>query len=233
MEENSESQVEPVNRIRRKSKFYWLLGLSSFLILVVACLIFGASLVFSPMPEIPPMPLRLEDAPLHGRLIYRLGRELFRGKPVESELILTPEEVAALIRLTDNGFVLTSCFIRESGLAPRYYEVKYEERQFKFVVPWDSGWTFLFGGVIRFYVEATIRKEGDEISLTPYKFRAGRVGLPPQWASLYTSYYLESLQEDDLFILFNSAVRSVFDDDNGNLHIIYRPAVFRSVLSGK
>ena len=65
-----------------------------------------AALLFGGEPQLPVGPLRPEDFKLISKLTARFSNEFLNGKPEESELVLTPGEIASLIRVSDNGALL-------------------------------------------------------------------------------------------------------------------------------
>ena len=227
-------KAAPVKKksVKRKAGIGWKGWLLIAFAALIGLLLILAALIFSPMRDIPPTPPAVEDAALQSRLLARISGEVIKGKPKESELILTPADVASLIRLSDNGFVLTSGFTASTALPPRYYEVKFANRRFDFVVPVDTGWRILFGGVIRLSMEVEIEKEGDEIDFNFSKFRAGRIPLPTWLVRDIALKELGKHRQDRNFLRFNRPVKSLFCDDDGNLHIVYRPGELRTVFLG-
>ena len=72
-----------------------------------------AALLFGGEPQLPVEPLRPEDFKLISKLTARFSNEFLNGKPEESELVLTPGEIASLIRVSDNGCGMTEATQRK------------------------------------------------------------------------------------------------------------------------
>ena len=106
-----------------------------------------AALLFGGEPQLPVEPLRPEDFKLISKLTARFSNEFLNGKPEESELVLTPGEIASLIRVSDNGALLRM-FGGGSGGKTKNYDARFENGRFEILSPVRTGLTWLRGGVI-------------------------------------------------------------------------------------
>lgn len=199
---------------------------------VIALLLILAGLIFSPLGDIPSSTLTPADAVLQSRLFTRISQEVIKGKPRESELVLSPADIDSLVRLSDNGFALNNWFSSGNSLPPRYYQLKLVNSNFDFTVPVNTNWRILFGGVIRLIIAVEIDKEADDIDISFSKFKIGHIPLPLWLARRIALKQLEKNRHHPNFIAFNRVVKSLFCDEQGNLHIVYRPLELRTTFLG-
>ena len=197
---------------------------------ILLCLILLAALLLSPLPELPSPPLSSDDIDFRNELLMRLTREVFQGKPEESELVLTPEKFDSLLRIADNGFALTSLFFSTSTLPPRYYEPALRNGALELTVPLVTPLRWLFGGVLRLSMTVIPEKEGEWMELDVLRFRAGSIPVPPWLIEQIAASELRKRRMDPQFRKFNRAVKSLYLDKEGALHILYRPAELRGAV---
>ena len=100
--------MKHAKKAKQKRKWPWIAGgiFGGLILLGLVAALIVSSLLFGGGREFPIDPLRPEDYALVGKLTGRLLTELRTGRPVESELVLTPKEVDSLLRLADNGVSL-------------------------------------------------------------------------------------------------------------------------------
>lgn len=197
---------------------------------LLLCLILLAALLFTPLPELPPSPLSADDIAFQNELLMRLTKEVFQGKPEESELILTPEKFDSLLRIADNGFALTSLFLSSPTLPPRYYEPRLRDGALELTVPVVTPLRRLFGGVIRLSMTVVPEKEGEWLDLEFRRFRLGRLPVPAWVVEHFAAAELRKRRTDPQFRKFDRAVKSLCIDKEGALHILYRPAELRGAV---
>ena len=197
---------------------------------ILLCLFLVAALLFRPLPELPPVPLTSDDIAFQNELLMRITKEVFQGKPEESELILTPERLDSLLRIADNGFALTSLFLSKPALPPRYYEPALRNGALELTVPVVTPLRWLFGGVIQLAMTVIPEKEGELIDLDFRRFRLGSIPIPTWLVEQIAASELRKRRTTARFRKLDRAVKSLFIDNAGALHILYRPAELRGAV---
>lgn len=191
-----------------------------------------AALLFGGEPQLPVEPLRPEDFKLISKLTARFSNEFLNGKPEESELVLTPGEIASLIRVSDNGALLRM-FGGGSGGKTKNYDARFENGRFEILSPVRTGLTWLRGGVIMVDMSVRPEKDGDELTLDISRIKAGSIALPGFLVDRMRRQSLEEARNLEEYRLFDRCVKSLRIDEENNLRIVYRPAELLKLMPPK
>ena len=217
----------------RKRRRKILLFIFFFFILLFGFLIFGtAAAVFSSHKSIPLSPLRHEDLILQQKLIRKISREVFNRRPRrESQLVLTTSEVESLFRLIDYGCSAAKLAGKYKGLEPRYFEPVFFPDRVQAIYPLDTGYRWLFGGVMRWEITATPKFDNNMLSVSIHDCRLGIIPLP---RGIVEKVLLSALREwytSSNYRLFCNLIKKVYMKGDGNLVVIYHPAKLLPLLT--
>ncbi len=214
----------------KRRRFAVRLGAAAFFL--IGLLLFLTFLLFSGGFRQPAETPGVEDIAFFNGLTTRLVGEAMRGKPEESEIVLTPEDLLRLRRCIDQGLFPVRFFYPamrvEEGM--RNYDMALDGGVLDLTLPVDTGWPVLFGGVLTIRAKAVPFKAGEDFSV---EVREARVGAFPVPAGLVNRIAAEEIGEQRDrrdFRRFMEAVRSIRFDEAGNLRIVYSPPVLRGSL---
>ncbi len=221
----------------RKSPGGWRISRGRLLVLVaafagLAVLLTLVALLFSAPAQPPAELLTGDDISLQMKLVRRLSRELFSERPVEySAIEFSGSEVESLLRLGDFASQVAVNSGRYRGLPLRCYELDcdLESGRVAGVLPLDTGWRWLFGGVIRVEVSGIFEKEDDLIDIDVNSLRIGRLPAPAWLGEWIAGRLLEQWRRRRSFADFNQAVRELRIEP-GKLVLVYRPAALSRLL---
>ena len=174
--------------------------------------------------------LRPEDFKLISKLTARFSNEFLNGKPEESELVLTPGEIASLIRVSDNGALLRMFGGGSGGGKTKNYDARFENGRFEILSPVR---TWLRGGVIMVDMSVRPEKDGDELTLDISRIKAGSIALPGFLVDRMRRQSLEEARNLEEYRLFDRCVKSLRIDEENNLRIVYRPAELLKLMPPK
>ena len=192
-----------------------------------------AALLFGGEPQLPVEPLRPEDFKLISKLTARFSNEFLNGKPEESELVLTPGEIASLIRVSDNGALLRMFGGGSGGGKTKNYDARFENGRFEILSPVRTGLTWLRGGVIMVDMSVRPEKDGDELTLDISRIKAGSITLPGFLVDRMRRQSLEEARNLEEYRLFDRCVKSLRIDEGNNLLIVYRPAELLKLMPSR
>lgn len=223
-----------VEKAQGKHRWLWILlwvagGL--FLLALGAALLI-ASLLFGKGTEFPVEPLRQEDYALAGKLTGKLLNEIRAGKPQEVELVLSPAEVASLLRIADNGATVQTLLKGESPGKNRTkpHNIRFENGRFEIVAPVETGLGWLWGGIITVDMSVRPEKTEDGLRLDIFRMRAGALSVPDSIVENMRGKSLDEVKKREEYREFDRCVKSVRVDDGHNLRIVYRPAEIDRLL---
>ena len=202
------------------------------LLLLGAALIFAANL-FGRGPEFPVEPLRTEDYALAGKLTMRLLNEIRTGRPEESELVLSPAEIASLLRIAGNGASIQSMLKGRGNSGAnrtRPHDIRFKDGRFEILVPVETGFTWLWGGVIMIDMSVRPEKDDDRLALDISRMRAGSLAVPRFLVEKARRRSLDGIRQRREYREFDRCVKSIRVDDANNLRIVYRPAEIDNLL---
>lgn len=221
---------------KKQKKRFWLwllLGIvGAFFLLTAGTALLIAAMLFGEGEAFPIEPLRPEDYALTGKLTGKLLNELRTGKPQEAELVLTPAEVASLLRIADNGATVQSLLKGGSsgGTRTKPHSIRFENGRFEVIAPLETGLTWLWGGTIM--IDTSVRPEKSEDGLTVdiFRMRAGSVSLPDSITGTLRNQSLDEVKQSKEYREFDRCVKSVRIDEENNLRVVYRPAEIDKLL---
>ncbi|MBR1950949.1 MAG: hypothetical protein IKA32_00125 [Lentisphaeria bacterium] len=200
-------------------------------ILFAGTVYFTAAAVFSHPKQLPPVQLKMQDIKLQQKIIQRLAKDVFRSRPRPTgKLTLKPEELQSLFRLID--FVLTMAKMtgKYEGMDVRSLEPEFSNGYIKMVYPLDTGYSWLFGGVLRFSFTGTPSFAGQEITVLLKDSKIGRLPLPGKFAKMVLQNLLTEFYESKGYETFRSLIKEIKMNTDGTLVIIYYPAKLAPVL---
>lgn len=211
---------------RRKNVFRLLLLPLLFLFLLLAGgAVLTAFLLFSPPKKLPLEPLTKEDLLLQQRLLRRLSRESFRRKAKNKEavLVLSPAEIKSLVRLIDYGFAAARLAGRYTGPELRYFEPDFGKGRLRAVYPLNTGYRWLFGGVLRWEITATPHWENNKLTAVVHNCRIGRIPLPRSVAQKLMHRLLAGVHRSREYGVFCKVIRKLYIKKDGSLAVVYSP----------
>ncbi len=202
-----------------------------FVILFAGTVYFTAAAVFSHPKQLPPSQLKMQDIKLQQKIIQRLARDVFRSRPRPTgKLTLKPEELQSLFRLIDFGLSMAKMAGRYDGMDVRSLEPEFSNGYIKMVYPLDTGYSWLFGGVLRFSFTGTPSFAGQEITVSLKDSKIGRLPLPGKFAKMVLQNLLTEFYESKGYETFRSLIKEIKMNTDGTLVIIYYPAKLAPVL---
>lgn len=226
--------MEKTEKNAKKRKRLWIVSgvaAGALLLLLGGALLFAAHL-FGRGPEFPVEPLRPADYALAGKLTARLLNEIRAGKSGESELALSPAEVASILRIADNG-ASVQAMLKGGGSGAnktKPHDVRFENGRFEILVPVQTGLTWLWGGIIMVDLSVRPEKDDDKLSLDISRMRAGSFAVPGFLVEKTRRQSLDGIRDRREYREFDRCVKSVRVDDSGNFRIVYRPAEIDKLL---
>ncbi|MBQ7208477.1 MAG: hypothetical protein IJS01_11830 [Lentisphaeria bacterium] len=217
------------NRRRRRAVVIAL----SVAVPLAALLVCLSAAVFSGLETVPFRPPTEEDLYLQQRLVRRLMNEVFRKKPkMESQIVLTEQEVESLFRLADCGLTAAKRAGRYPGPLPRTFRPVFRKGRLRLVCPFDTGCRLLFGGVLKIRLSVTPELDDTRLVLTLHSCRAGMIPLPASAAEKILDQLADTVRTSEEYALFCGIVKKVSMTKEGNVLIVYRPARVLPLLLG-
>ena len=212
----------------RRLAFRW----GAPVLFLIGLLLFLTFLLFSGGVREPVDPAGLEDLALFQKLSVRLVQEAMQGKPEESELVLSPEDLLRLRRCADSGILPIRLAYPALRVADgvRNYDWKAHDGVLELALPVDTSWPILFGGVLTVRAEVVPYKDGEDFSIETRKARVGAFPIPATWVNLAADKAIAKQRSRRSFRKFMEAVRSIRFDEAGNLRIIYAPPALRGLF---
>ena len=206
-----------------------LIILLVFLFAGTTCFVTAA--IFSHPKQLPPPQLKMQDIKLQQKIIQRLARDVFRSRPRPTgKLTLKPEELQSLFRLIDFGLSMAKMAGRYDGVDVRSLEPEFSNGYIKMVYPLDTGYSWLFGGVLRFSFTGTPSFAGQEITVSLKDSKIGRLPLPGKFAKMVLKNLLTEFYESKGYETFCSLIKEIKMNPDGTLVIVYYPAKLAPVL---
>ncbi|MBR2911058.1 MAG: hypothetical protein IKC05_05570 [Lentisphaeria bacterium] len=200
-------------------------------ILFAGTVYFTAAAAFSHPKQLPPSQLKMQDIKLQQKIIQRLARDVFRSRPRPTgKLTLKPEELQSLFRLIDFGLSMAKMAGKYDGMDVRSLEPEFSNGYTKMVYPLDTGYSWLFGGVLRFSFTGTPSFAGQEITVSLKDSKIGRLPLPGKFAKMVLQNLLTEFYESKGYETFRSLIKEIKMNTDGTLVIIYYPAKLAPVL---
>ena len=225
--------MKKVEKSKKRRKWPWIVGgvFGGLLLLALVAALIVASLLFGGEREFPVDPLRPEDYTLVGKLTGRLLNEIRSGRPAESELVLSPDQVASVFRLADNGVSLGA--VPKGGAAPgktKPYSIRFENGRFEIVAQARTGMSWLWGGVIMMDTSVRPEKQDETFTLDISRIKAGSITLPDSFVQWRRKLALEEFRNRKEYQQFDRCVKSIRIDGENNFHVVYRPAELVKLL---
>ena len=229
--ESGVQEEQSVSPRKRRRKF--LLIVFFFLLLLLGFFVFGtAAAIFTNRKSLPLQPLRHEDLILQQKLIRRISREVFSSRPrKESQLVLSAKEIESLFRLIDYGCSAAKLAGKYKGLEPRYFEPVFFPDRVQAIYPLDTGYRWLFGGVMRWEITATPKFDNNMLTVNIHDCRLGIIPLP---GGLVEKFLLSALRQwytSSNYKLFCNLIKKVYMKGDGSLVVIYHPAKLLPLLT--
>ena len=215
---------------RRKKTVAIVLSITVLPAAVLVCL---SAAVFSGLETVPFRPPNGDDLYLQQRLIRRLMNEVFRKKPkMESQIVLTEQEVESLFRLADCGLTAAKQAGRYPGPLPRTFRPVFRKGRLHLVCPFDTGCRLLFGGVLKLRLSVTPELDDTRLALMLHSCRAGAIPLPASAAEKILDRLADTVRTSEEYALFCGIVKKISMTKEGNVLIVYRPARVLPLLLG-
>ena len=230
--ENSENR-ETTPQVPKKHKLLKILLclIALFVFFFAGATLYVASAVFSHPRQIPPSPLKMADLKLQQKLIQRLVKEVFRKRPrPTAELTLKPEELQSLFRLVDFGLTAAKMAGRYDGMDLRYLEPEFTNGHIRMVYPLDTGYSWLFGGVLHFRFSGTPAFTGREFVVSLKESRIGKLPMPESIAKNILQGILTEFYKSKAFEKFCAMIKEIRSREDGTVVIVYYPAKLAPVL---
>ena len=231
-QENSEisETTQQVPKKHKKLKILLCLAVL-FVLLFTGTVYFTASAVFSHPKQLPPTELKEQDIRLQQKLVQRLAKEVFRRRPrATGKLTIKQEELQSLFRLIDFGLSMAKMAGKYDGIDLRSLEPEFTKEHIKMVYPLDTGYSWLFGGVLRFSFSGTPSFTGREFTVSLKKSGVGKLPLPEKLAQLLLRNILSEFYESKGYKTFCSLIKEIKMNKDGTVVIIYYPAKLAPVL---
>ncbi len=218
----------------KKRKWPWvLLGVvGGLILLVIITILVISSLLFDKAPEFPVDSLRQEDYTLATKLVGRLIGEIRSGRTAESELVLTPAEVASLVRCFDNGMSLQSMLKGESAPQGRTkpVSIRFEDGQFDVIAPCNTQIPILGSKTIVLDLSFRVEKDGSELTLEIPRLQAGAFSATSSIREKVRQEAITEFKKQREYREFDAIIKSIRVDENNALRIIYHPAEIDRLL---
>ena len=224
---------EATPQVPKKHKLLKIFLCLSVLIVILfaGTVYFTAAAAFSHPKQLPPSQLKMQDIKLQQKIIQRLARDVFRSRPRPTgKLTLKPEELQSLFRLIDFGLSMAKMAGKYDGMDVRSLEPEFSNGYIKMVYPLDTGYSWLFGGVLRFSFTGTPSFAGQEITVSLKDSKIGRLPRPGKVAKMVLQNLLTEFYESKGYETFCSLIKEIKMNPDGTLVIVYYPAKLAPVL---
>ncbi len=215
-----------------KNKKIWLwISISAgsiFLILVLTAWIVAANL-FTKESNFPIEPLRANDAQL---LTRELQYIMTTSRPDElRRLELSTEDIASLVRVSDNGGDLAATFGLDGAAkmwknGRKAAQVSFEKGTLRIIAIIDTEKSWLFGGKIKCTVYFRPEMHDGEIELVPTYCKAGNYEVAPERIRPRLQEEMKKFRQTPEYAQFRASVQEIFVE-NDLLVVMYRPAAVR------
>ena len=200
-------------------------------ILFAGTAVYLAGLTFSEPKQIPLQPLQPQDFKFQQRLIQRLYKEFFRKKPQQTaRLKIRSAELPSLLRLVDFGLETAKLAGKYKGISLRELEPEITNGKIKIVFTVDTGYRWLFGGVLRFKFSGTSSFADKELQISLDGCRIGKIPVPEKIARQILDGLLSEMKTSGEFEKFCILVKEIQFSPQGDLVITYSPAKLALVL---
>lgn len=208
----------------------WIASHKIPLIILAACMVVIMSAVitlgcmllttqqFFPRPEILP-----DDWMRQSRIVMRGMQMVMQAEPGQiQEIVLTPEDAAALLKFAVNNDQLGSLFSGREVQSGVLWTVTYNNAgqiQAAYIAKTGLG---KFNCLLR--ITAVVSYANDTFRVTPVECKAGSITIPNSIvAERVLPRILEKLEENNYIQLFHGAVESISRDENCQLVIRFYP----------
>lgn len=203
----------------------------SVVILFAGTAVCLAGLAFSGPKQIPLQPLQPQDFKFQQRLIQRLYKEFFRKKPQRTaRLKIRSAELPSLLRLLDFGLETAKLAGKYKGISLRELEPEITKDKIKIVYAVDTGYQWLFGGVLRIKFSGTSAFVDKELKISLSECHIGKIPVPEKIARQILDGLLSDMKSSGEFEKFCILVKEVKFSPQGDLVITYSPAKLALVL---
>lgn len=210
---------------------FFLIFTAVFVMLFLGGIAALSAAAFSESKTLPLEPLSKQDLKLQQKLIRRLSREVFSKRATkESRLVLKTSEIQSLFRLVDYGFSVAKLAGKYQGIEPRYFEPVFSQGHIQAIYPLDTGYRWLFGGVLRWRVSATPEFSNKMVALKVHDCRLGIIPLPKNLFEQFLLKLLSELYTSKDYALFCDMVKRIYMNTDGSLVVIYYPAKLLPLL---
>ena len=190
-----------------------------------------AGLAFSEPKQIPLQPLQPQDFKLQQRIIQRLYKEFFRKTPQQTaHLKIRSAELPSLLRLLDFGLETAKLAGKYKGISLRELEPEITKGKIKIVYAVDTGYKWLFGGVLRFKFSGTSAFADKELKISLSECHIGQIPVPAKVARQILNGFLTEMKTSGEFEKFCILVKEIQFTTKGDLVITYSPAKLALVL---
>lgn len=222
--------TQQVPKKHKKLKIFLCLSVL-IVILFAGTVYFTAAAVFSHPKQLPPAQLKMQDIKLQQNIIQRIAKDVFRSRPRPTgKLTLKPEELQSLFRLLDFGLSMAKMAGRYDGMDVRSLEPEFSNGYIKMVYPLDTGYSWLFGGVLRLGLTGIPSFAGKEITITLKDSKIGRLPLPGKFAKMILQNLLTEFYGSKGYEMLRSLIKEIKMNTDGTLVIVYYPAKLAPVL---
>lgn len=226
-----EQDPPPPEKKKSRCLKIFLLLFVLFLLLLSGTVLSLAAAAFSHPEQISPLQLKSGDLYLQQKLIGRLYREIFRKKPRPAAVVvIKSNELESLFRLADFGLTAAKLAGKYDGIDLRQMKPEIKGTRMKMEYPLDTGFSWLFGGVLRFHFSGTPAFADKSLTVKLAQCRIGRLPVPLALAEKILKCFLDPLRESREFAAFCSVIKEVRLRQDGNLVIVYYPAKVMPVL---
>ena len=213
---------------KKRAGRYILIGVCAvFAAIVVAVITFVFMLFTSPKAAVAVQPDAV-DYFNQSRIVQKVYRQLRKTPDRLNSIRLSEKEVNSAIRCA--VYMHEKFSKKQTAVKLSSMNLTYKKGEFSGIIPFDTGYRFLNGGVIEISFTAKVSKKSDQLDVNVLSAKAGKFQLPSDKVNEFVRRSLESDDVKERISKLNQIVEDISVETDGKLKLTYYPQNFINAI---